>query len=265
MHPKSHKELFARFAEEATRESLRDFLREGSGETRLCDFKETWPEHSVLAKHILGISNSGGGCVVVGMAEGDNGSFNPVGLARLQDKADVTNGIKSYLPTALLSAIDIVNYAFEASEYPRLVGKCFQVVFVQDEPTHIPFVALREGTGIRRNVIYIRREGQTEEASHDELQVVINRRLATGHSTKREMALAARLEELRYLYSLVRPTVSRFAEVMLWAGDPMQIANPKYPAEDFEAFVVRLIAAKKLQVEGQLAVSEVGDHPTLPR
>ena len=66
------KELFASFFEDPTRENLRDLLKGNTGETKNLDFKEQWPATNGLVKHILAIANSGGGCVVVGVAESDD-------------------------------------------------------------------------------------------------------------------------------------------------------------------------------------------------
>jgi hypothetical protein len=54
-------ESFSRFFEAPSRESLRVLLKEHVGELRNCDFKETWPEHAPVARHLLGLANSGGG------------------------------------------------------------------------------------------------------------------------------------------------------------------------------------------------------------
>lgn len=140
------------------------------------------------------------------------------------------------------------------------MGKLFQVVSVDDLSTQIPFVATRGGTDLRENAVYVRRQGVTCEANHDELQELINRRLGTGHSTKHEMSLGSHLEDLRLLYSylprfspLVQSLSNQFRAMMA------EIPNPEYPAKDFETFIRRMIDIKKRVVENE--VKRAGERP----
>jgi hypothetical protein len=89
-------EAFSRFFESPTRESLRALLKEHVGELRNCDFKEDWPEMGALAKHLIGIGNAGGGCLVLGVKENADKSTSPEGLKQIKDKADISNGLKTY-------------------------------------------------------------------------------------------------------------------------------------------------------------------------
>ena len=251
--PKGYNESFARFFEEPTREGFREIMKVNHGELRSCDFKGEWPEKSGLSKHILGIANTGGGCIIIGVTEAEDGTFVPGGLDKIKDKADVTNAIKSYLPNQLLNLIDIVDFSYDASEYPKIVGKRFQVLFVPDDPTHLPFIAMKDGDGIRQNAIYIRLEGLTKEASNDELQSVINRRLDTGYSTQKEMDLKTHLEQLKTLYSFLAEKHLGIGSLMtMMAITGISYPNPKYPQEDFESFIHRMIEKKKQLIEKEL-------------
>jgi predicted HTH transcriptional regulator len=70
-------EEFARFFEKPTREGLRELLKKNVGELQHCDFKVQWPALPKLSRILLGIANSGGGCVIIGVAENeDNESSN---------------------------------------------------------------------------------------------------------------------------------------------------------------------------------------------
>lgn len=96
----------------------------------------------------------------------------------------------------------------------------------------------------------------TDEASHDELQEVINRRLATGQSTQLEIDLSQHMKQLKVLYSLVN------RRVISWGlGLPestiaaISKENPRYPREDFDDFGIRMIEQKKLVIERELGVS----------
>lgn len=265
-------EDFARFAENPSRESFREFLRNNVGEVLQCDFKEDWPSFPRLARHLLGFGNSGGGCIIIGIAEREDKTLNAKGLDKLSDKTEVFNGIKKFLPYALLPNVDILNFTYEASEYPAIIGKKFQVVFVEDDPKHLPFVACTDGDGIRNNAIYVRRGTSTEEANYEEVQQLINRRIDTGYSTQREIDLQTHLEQLKILFRQVeryhvRTKGGIFDEVGVAArsglfssalfGQRESVPNPRYPKEDLEAFIVRMIERKKRRIEIELDVANL--------
>lgn len=258
-------EAFSRFFENPTRASLRALLREHVGELRNCDFKEDWPENSSLAKHVLGIGNAGGGCLVLGVKENTDKSTFPQGLKQIKDKADISNGLKAYLPEPLLAAIETADFKYEESEYPALVGKLFQVIFVHARPDSLPFVAQRGSTGLRAGAIFVRREGQTEEASYEEVQKLIGERLLATPQTALARNLKEHLEELKVLYSEIPPTLNapgslfaplfsksaqQFASMLVGESRP----NPKYPEEDYQTFVRRLLDGKKSLIEGLINV-----------
>lgn len=257
--PKSFHESFAKFFEAPTRDGFRELIKYNIGELRSCDFKVEWPEQSALSKHILGMANSGGGCLIVGVNEKEDKTLDPKGLSSLKDKADIINGIKNYLPNPLMDFIDIADFSFDASEYPKLIGKKFQVLFIEYSPSHLPFVSLRNGTSIRANAIYVHREGVTEEANHDELQKIINTRIETGYSTQKEIDLKAHLEQLRVLLS----EIPRFRQKTFNLGGISAVVNifsepnQNYPQEDFDKFVRRMIDLKKRQIEEEINVAKM--------
>jgi len=120
-----------------------------------------------------------------------------VGIDKLIDKADIQKGIQKFIPVQL--KYESLDFSFEDSEYPKIIGKKFQFVLVEDTPAYIPFVA-NDGKDIRKNAIYIRRGTATEEANYEELQEIFNRRLETGYSSQREFNLEKHLGELECLY-----------------------------------------------------------------
>jgi len=248
-------EDFAKFCENPTRDGFRKCIQNNFGELRICDFKKTWPDDSCLAKHILGIANSGGGSIFVGIEERDDGTYDPAGLETLRDKAKITNGITKYLPEYLRNeVIDTLDFGFEESEYSKLIGKKFQVVIIDYHPSHIPFLALKDGKDIRANAIYCRREGVTSEATHDEVQRMINARIETGYSSRREMNLKEHLEQLKILFQEIPRYVSggmarKILDSFTLLGSEL---NPAYPKEDFLSFVARLIEQKKNRIAQDL-------------
>lgn len=260
-------EAFSRFFENPTRDSLRALLKEHVGELRNCDFKEDWPESASLAKHVLGIGNAGGGCLVLGVKENADKSTSPQGLKQIKDKADISNGLKAYLPEPLLATLETADFKFEASEYPALIGKLFQVIFVHARPDSLPFVAQRSSTGLRAGAIYVRREGQTEEATYEEVQKLVAERLLAAPQTVEARNLKEHLEELKVLFAeiprnlnvpgnlfapLFSQTAQQFANMLIGEAKP----NPAYPEEDYQAFVCRLLKAKKCLIEGIVGVGK---------
>lgn len=235
---KSYKEDFDRFFETPTRESFRQYIKSHLGETDYCDFKREWPSWSKLARHALALANSGGGCLIIGVE--DN---NPIGLEILKDKADVYKGLEKFVPTQLVS--DIAEFEYESSEYPKLIGKRFQVFFVEDTPQYIPFIARADGEGIRRNAIYTRRGTNSEEATYETLQQMFNRRLETGYSSQRELTLEMHLAELKTLYDSIPKNFSTWKVTTELANLFETIPNPSYPLESREDFINKLIEAKK--------------------
>lgn len=255
-------EAFSRFFEQPKRETLRDLLKENLGELRNCDFKESWPDHASLSKHVLGLANSGGGCLVIGVKENPDKSASPVGLPEITDKADIFNGIKHFFSDGLLAAIEVADFSYAASEYPVLVGKRFQVLFVHPIPDLIPFVSRRGGNGIRAAAIYVRKEGITEEASYEEIQRMLIERLAASPQSSEAQSIKEHLAELKVLYSEIprhfpgaMPILGSLHNIGMLANlfGPSK-PNPDYPQEDYDAFVLRLLNQKKLLIEKLLGL-----------
>lgn len=263
---KSVHEKFSQFFESPTRDTLRALLKEHVGELRNCDFKEDWPDHASVAKHLLGIANTGGGCLIMGVKEEPDKTLEPSGLTEKRDKADVTSGVKRYIHNSLLSGIEVADFYYEDSEYPKLVEKSFQVLFIQTDFEALPFVCQRSGEKIRQGAIYIRHEGSTEEASHDEVQSLLKQRIAVSPKTAEAQNLKEHFEELKVLYSQIPKSVdagnspvasSEFVQEIakfanLFSGD--KEPNPNYPEEDYQEFVARVLEAKKILIEGKLGV-----------
>jgi predicted HTH transcriptional regulator len=256
---KTIKEEFAQFYEDPTREGLRELLRDNLGEFPNLDFKEQWPAFPKLARHLLGLANLGGGCIIIGVAEKEDKSLESVGIDDLIDKSSVTNGIKKFLPNTLLENIDIGDFKYEVAEYPKLIDKKFQTIFVTSDAKHLPFVAMADGDGIRNNAIYTRRGPSTEEANYDELQNIINRRLETGYSSQGEIDLRTHIEQLKTLYGQIdqyhirreggiADALQNIATISLF-GETQKILNPVYPPEGFDMFIARMIEKKKKRIE----------------
>lgn len=247
-------EAFAKFFETPTRGALRSLLRENVGEFNHLDFKEAWLPGPKLARHILGFANSEGGVIVVGLKELADSSLSADGIESFTDKTDLHLSFKKFVPDELKP--DILDFQFNETEYAPIKGKKFQVLIVNDEPEKLPWISTSDGDGIDVGTVYVRDGVSTTKATHSQLQKLLNRRIATGHSTTRELTLKEHLEELKLL----------FAEIKLWLPSPSIGAiakladsflgerNPRYPKEGYESFIARAIEEKKQVIMKLLTV-----------
>ena len=232
------KEEFAKFYENPTRDSLRELLKNNLGEFPNLDFKERWLPFPQMARHILGIANAGGGCIIVGVAEKDDKTLEANGIEALVDKTEITDGIKKFVPNVLLAETEFGDFSYDASEYPKLVSKKFQVVFISSDPKRLPYISMAESDGIKNNAIYTRRGTATVEVNYEELQGIVNKRLETGYSSQTEIDLQAHIEHLKILYEQVSKyhvrvtggiyeTLQNFSQsVNVMMGTREQIPNP---------------------------------------
>ena len=194
---KTQHEIFAKFFETPTRETLKDIFNDNTGEKSYLDFKEVWLEHHKLAKYILASSNTGTGALIMGVKENDDKTFTSKGLDSLTDDSVVRAGLEKYLPDAI--EYDIFDFIYTDSDNKKLKGKKFQVLLIEYDPCLIPFLAKKGGTDLKKNAVYIRRGTSSVEANHDELQDVLNKRIESGYSTDKEMKLDADLYQLKTL------------------------------------------------------------------
>lgn len=260
------KEEFAKFFEEPTRPGLRDLLKNNLGEFPNLDFKKEWLPFPQLAKHIIGIANAGGGCIIIGMAENDDKSFDPMGLEKIIDKADITNGINKYIQQALRDGVQILDFAFEESEYPKIKNKKFQCILIGSDSKHLPYLSEADGEKIEKDTIYIRRGTNTERANYPELQSLINKRLETGYSSQSEIDLRTNLEHLQILYAQInkvnyvqtnsiRKLILSFSSMI--EGMKEEVPNSSYPEEGFDEFIASMIEKKKVKIKILLGVIEI--------
>ena len=249
---KSINEEFARFFEKPDREGLRELLKNNHGEFSNCDFKEKWTELEKIARHLLGMGNSGGGYLILGVAEMEDKTLDPKGLDKLLDKSDFYNGVQKFLPQNLLEKIDIQDYSYDASEYPTLVGKKFQVVFVGFDPKHLPFIATSEGKNIKNSAIYTRRGTSTVEVNYEELQSIVNRRLETGYSSQHEMDLETHVQQLKILYRQINKSNNPFSPLAITIAS---LFNDE--GMEFKDFIINMIEKKKKRIEIELDVDNL--------
>ena len=80
------KETIYSILQEPTREKFVEYLLNGGGEQDNVDFKEKMIDHQKLSEVILGIANNGGGVIIFGIKENDDGTIEAVGLEQLEDR-----------------------------------------------------------------------------------------------------------------------------------------------------------------------------------
>ncbi|RSV33120.1 ATP-binding protein [Sphingomonas sp. ABOLH] len=261
------REELAAVLEDPSRDSFRNLLRDHTGEAANLDFKAEWPADEKLARHVLALGNSGGGCIVIGVAERPDKSLDPAGLTEFKDKVDVTKKVNPLIPDTLMRNLHIDDFAYETSDYQALQGKRFQLVSVLPDPEHLPYVAERANGDARAAAIYVRRGTESVEASHEELQHIINARIATGHSTAAAMKLEDHLDQLQVLNDRIPKTLvvrrmgvadlatqlQNLSGLSLFGGSNRS-PNPDYPKEDTQAFIRKMFEAKKARIKRDLDV-----------
>lgn len=258
MTEKGYKESFGKFFENPDRTTFRELLKDTTGEYAHIDFKENWLDYPKLAKHILGLSNSEGGVLVIGVKEEDSGSLTTVGIDSFKDKTEIKSKLQNYLPLELSYEVIDFDYGDEA-EWGSIRNKKFQVLIVEDTPQYLPFISLKASDELHKNRIYYRGKTNTEETTHEELKKIINRRLDTNVSTTAEDEFREHIEQLEILYSFLdkyhaNPLWMSTLSMLSSLSQLSEVKNPKYPEEDFEDFIVRMIDRKKEIIENVITL-----------
>ena len=267
VNPQIKDHFYDQFLKEPTKDNFRDFMKKSCGELNEMDFKETWIYKGPLAKIMLAMANNGGGIIVFGVKENEDNTFDILGLDSLKDTADISNSISRLVSSSL--DYEVFNFVFDSDVYGKFENKKFQIMVIHDTPERLPFVSLGQSEKIEKDVIYVRRGTKSEKATSEEINRIIERKIATIYSENTDMSLDQHLEQLKKLYSelpqkiqvLVRKgTQPNFAAALKVFGERIgalygtpdeyeEKDNPNYPDEGYEAFILRMINAKKLKIE----------------
>ena len=252
--PKQLKDVVYGLLQEPTLDKFREFIKNHTGDHNSIDFKKQWIEGNQLAKEMLAIANSGGGVIIFGVAEGDDGSIDVSGLQDLKDPADVSNEIKNFLSSDL--KYELYPFSFTTSEYKELEGHHYQMMVIEDSPEFIPFMAKKESGSLKPNAIYVRRGTSCEIANQEEIREIISRRINYAHPLNGEpLDLEEHLKQLKTLYESIdkekvyytfalSSALSGFSN-SIWGGEKRTEPNPLYPDESYDEYISRLITAKK--------------------
>ena len=267
VNPQIKDHFYDQFLKEPTKDNFRDFMKKSCGELNEMDFKETWIDKGPLAKIMLAMANNGGGIIIFGVKENEDNTFDVLGLDNLKDTADISNSISRLVSSSL--DYEVFNFVFDSDVYGKFENKKFQIMVIHDTPERLPFVSLGQSEKIEKDVIYVRRGTKSEKATSEEINRIIERKIATIYSENTDMSLDQHLEQLKKLYSelpqkirvLVRKgSQPNFAAALKVFGERIgalygtpdeyeEKDNPNYPDEGYEAFILRMINAKKLKIE----------------
>jgi predicted HTH transcriptional regulator len=228
VYPKS----LQHFVKNPTHETLKELLLNNTGETDFLDFKTKWPYFSKVAKHILAIANSGGGCIIVGVSQNDEGAVSLSGLSEddFLDKADIDNKLEHLLPKYLKYRVE--DFQFIRDEHPSLKNKRFQVLLIEYDPKYVPYTSVVQRGEIRYGAIYMRQGTKSLEATNERLVEIILRKVQSGGSSMNDYSLKGHLSQLKELY------------------DERQINHHN----DFGNFITELIERKKERIRKLLDI-----------
>lgn len=258
MSKKELHEEFTKFFENPTRETFSKLIKNSVGEMDHIDFKESLPEMHKLAKHFLSFANHGGGAIVVGIKEGD--SLEAVGIENILDKADIAKGVKKYIPNSLKHTV--LDFSYSTADYAELNGKTFQVIIIESREHELPYICKKSGTGLKEGSIYVRNGTSSCEATHDEVQEIISKRIDTQYSTTGDIDLDEHLNQLKSLYKQLpegKSAVQKLVEQLSYGG--LGIAGAGITAsalvsgmtqtpeiESYDDFIKDTIARKKNKI-----------------
>lgn len=218
------------FLKSPSHDSLKDVLLNNSGETDFLDFKMKWSDFSKLAKHILAIANSGGGSIIVGVSQNEDGAAALTGVKEEHyiDKADIDNKLQNLLPKYLKYRVE--DYYYSNSGYPDLNGKLFQVLLIDYDPKYVPYTSVSNRNELRYGAIYIRQGTKSLEANNEKLVEMIVRKVQAGGSDSNEMTLKEHLSQLKCLYEVLDDSSH----------------------QDYQNFIKQLILSKKKRIQHYL-------------
>jgi predicted HTH transcriptional regulator len=188
------------FVKNPSHETLKDLLLNNTGETDFLDFKTKWPYFSKVAKHILAIANSGGGCIIAGVSQNDEGAVLLSGLNEddFLDKADIDNKLEHLLPKYLKYRVE--DFQFVREEHPSLTNKRFQVLIIEYDPKYVPYTSVVHRGEIHYGAIYVRQGTKSIEATNEKLVEIILRKVQSGGSGMNDYSLIDHLNQLKELF-----------------------------------------------------------------
>lgn len=252
------KDLMYDFFQNPIRENFTKLIDTHTGEQNNIDFKSEWIKGNKLAQIMLGMANTGGGVIIFGVKEHDDGTTEANGLEKLEDKSKSSSQIRRYIPDNL--KFEIMDFDYSGEEYSKLKDRKFQVLLVTKDDECLPYICTKAGDDTKEGTIYVRRGTGTYPANQTEIQKILDKKLKSMYSSISDLELQEHINQLKILYkNIEKPTsyfkaaniLSGFSESMTKTVGASMIkgVNEKYPKEGFEDFIVRLIEEKKHKIE----------------
>lgn len=251
------KDSLISFLKEPTLETFSDFLKENLGETNNIDFKSEWIEFEKLAQILIGMGNSGGGCIIIGVAEEDGKLVSKGIQEKTYDPSEISKKINKYFPDSIVENIQIFNFFYDNDVYGKLKNKKFQMVTIYVEDDKIPIVCECESKLFKRGDIFIRRGTNTEKVNYEELQTLLNRRIEAAKAQLTDEELNVELKQLKILYDAIPSVINKYSySGLMQSPFALQILgkqeNKVYPDESYEQFLVNMIKKKQEKIETYL-------------
>jgi predicted HTH transcriptional regulator len=221
------------FLQSPSHDNLKEVLLNNSGETDFLDFKMKWSDFTKLAKHILAIANSGGGSIIVGVLQNEDGSVSLTGVKdeHYLDKADIDNKLQHLLPKYLKFRVE--DFYFSNEETTVLKSKLFQVLLIEYDPKYVPYTSISNRNELRYGAIYIRQGTKSMEATNEKLVEMIVRKVQTGGSESNDLTLKEHLLQLKDLI------------------EELDGSNP----QEYQDFIKHIITLKKKRIQQYLDLS----------
>jgi hypothetical protein len=251
------KDSLLTFLKEPTRENFSTFLEENIGETNNVDFKAEWIEIEKIVQLLLGMANSGGGCIIIGVAENE-GTMEIKGITgNIYDSAEFIKKVAKYFPNSLVGNIQLINFFYDHDVYGDLKNKKFQMVYIQLEDEMLPVICEHESRCFKKGDIFIRRGTSTEKINYEELNILISQKVEAINSKVTNEGLQEELQQLKILYDSIPSTISNSSFSALKQSQAfLQIfgkrENKIYPEESYEQYLVNIIQKKKKKIEKYL-------------
>ena len=252
---RSNKDTLYDFFQDPSRENFTKLLKWNTGEQNNVDFKREWIPEIKLAEILIGMANCGGGVVLFGIEEKEDGTVESIGINKMQDKADVNNKMKKFLPENLIYTVHDFDYSGE--EYSKLKDKKFQVIAVESKEEELPYIWCKDSSGNEAGCVFIRRGTTTCKANNYELNALIEKRIRASYTEGSSLELGEHIKQLKVLYNSIDKNKSYLPIMNNLTGifKPFMSSsltiepNSNYPEEGYDEFIRRMIDRKKLKIE----------------
>ena len=250
------KEMVYDVLQNPTRENFIDILDNGLGEQDNLDFKVQWIEAQKLAEILLGIANSGGGAIILGVKENEDGTLESIGLSKIEDKEKIHSKMAKFLPETI--KFEIADFDFSNESYSKLKGRLFSTnpyLFRGYKIYHIFWE--KDSNSAEAGSIFFRRGTKTVKANSYEINEMLDKRLEATYVEQSSLHLEEHLKQLNTLYknmssqmyssSVISNLFKNMSAFGTLAGTPQN--NPYYPKESYDEFIAKMIEKKKMKIE----------------